>query len=72
MEIEWTLAFANLILHANNLKMVRRFDDLISVHKTLGGLADGRRTHHIRHKLCRRRGLRTEGDGIFSLSLVGC
>ena len=51
MEIEWALALANLILHPNDLEMVRRFDALIGAHKILGGLADERRTHHIRHKL---------------------
>ena len=51
MEIEWTLALANLILHPNDLEMVRRFDALIGAHKIHGGLADKRRTHHIRHKL---------------------
>ena len=51
MEIEWALALANLILHPNDLEMVRRFDALIGVYKILGGLADKRRTHHIRHKL---------------------
>ena len=51
MEIEWALALANLILHAHHLEMVRRFDALIGAHKILGGLADKRRTHHIRHKL---------------------
>ena len=54
MEIEWALALANLILHPNDLEMVRRFDALIGAHKILGGLADERRTHHIRHKLCIR------------------
>ena len=51
MEIEWGLGLANLILHAHDLEMVRRFDALIGMHKILGGLADERRTHHIRHKL---------------------
>ena len=51
MEIERDLALANFILHANDLEMVRRFDALIGAHKILGGLADERRTHHIRHKL---------------------
>ena len=51
MEIEWALALANLILHPNDLEMVRRFDALIGAHKILGGLTDKRRTHHIRHKL---------------------
>ena len=51
MEIEWTLALANLILHPNDLEMVRRLDALIGAHKILGGLADERRTHHIRHEL---------------------
>ena len=51
MQIEWTLALANLILHANDLKMVRHFDALIGAHKILGGLADERRTHYVCHKL---------------------
>ena len=34
MEIEWTLALANLILHANDLKMVGRLDALIGAHKS--------------------------------------
>ena len=40
MEIERALAFANLILHAHHLEMVRRFDALIGAHKILGSLAD--------------------------------
>ena len=51
MEIEWTLALANLILHPNDLEMVRRLDALIGAHKVLSSLADERRTHHIRHEL---------------------
>ena len=51
MEIEWTLALANLILHPNDLEMVRRFDALIGAHKILSALTDERRTHHVRHKL---------------------
>ena len=51
MEIEWALALANLILHPNDLEMVRRFDALIGPHKVLGSLADERRTHHVRHEL---------------------